>query len=666
MTEKGLPYERWLWVELIAFDNEAPDYGVKAYLDNAGFTPDAVSLFVFNPDFVHTHEGMSRDQTFPFDYCSYGGHPTGYERERQEWTRFQLRGLVGELQRCGIAVYFAVFDIFVTDEWIGRHRELLHVNRSGQRISSICPWKRFRDGAYYEDFFAEKLGEALEDYGFDGFHQADGYSHPRLPLYEGDFSDDIVEQFGDATGVSLPDGLAEMTGDQPEVVEQRAEWIWRNARREWIGFYARRVRGFCKKVADAAHAHGKQVVLNSALTRDPFEALYRYGVDYRGIAEDGADGFIVETVAPGVSIGAESGVVANPHYDYLAMLLLMKSSVPDLKLRCLNSAHDIREQWDVLRHGPTLLEREIYCNSNLYRWRSDGGLERCSAGPVVTLADGIQRHEWEWLREWWERGFAVTPRRLISATLVWSEKALERQLDEFITTRRWTTHKLLHELMSRGAPVHCAAAVKDLGVVEGALLVLNPQLFPEDEVEAIFGYERGPIVAIGGRIPGLPKPDFEFEDCCTPNQLHCAAYGTTQRPDVAIEPAEAPEALPEDLMSLPEPPTFLQELYFRQVSEGFLMGCVDVLVGCVGALKVLRRADVIRVQALELGDRVLRLLVGNDSHYYVVTSLDVGQEIESARVVSSFPGTPPLFTGCELGIKVPGKGMVVLDVTVKG
>lgn len=664
MTDTGRSYTPWLWIELIGFDNELPDYGVQAYLDNAGFVPEAVSLFVFNPDFMHAHDGMVEDRLLPFDCGSYGGHPRSYERERQDWTKFQVRGLVQELHRHAIAVLVSVFDIFVTDEWIGQHPELLHVDREGRRIGSICPWKRLRDGTYYEDFFARKLGEVLRDYGFDGYHQADGYCHPRLTVYEGDFSDDMVDQFVRATGLVLPEGMAGESGDRPEVVAERACWIWRHARREWLGFYARRIQAFCGKVAEAVHAQGKRVVANNALTREPFQARYRYGVDYKLMAQAGVDGFILETVAPGVAIGGEGGRVASPHYDFLAMVLLIKSYVPDLELHCLNNTHDVNEQWDVLRHGPQLLEREIYCNANLYRWRSDGTLERCSRGPLVCLADGIQRHEWQWLREWWDRGFGTVPRRVVGATVVWSDRALEAQLDEFLDTRRWTTHKLLYELMAKGAPVACAADVADVGAVRGPLLVLNPQLLPEEELAAVRAYTGGPIIAVGGRTPALPKPDFEFEDCYVPHQLYCAVYGTDKRWDVTIAP-DGPEEIPEDFAGIAEPHAYFEELYFRKVSQGFLAACAHAIADCAGAVKVLGRPDVIRVQALELDDRVLRLLIGNDSIHYVLTDLDVGREIESVEVVTPFPGTAPAFAGSRFGLRVPGRGMVVLDVVLK-
>ncbi|NCO34626.1 MAG: hypothetical protein AUJ92_15465 [Armatimonadetes bacterium CG2_30_59_28] len=200
-------FDRWLWIELIGFDNELEDFGVEAFMDNAGFVPDAASLLLFNPDFVHNHAGMEQARALPFDCCSYGGHPYNEQRTRQEWSSHQLRGLVRELQQRGVKVYVSVFDGFVTQHWIANHPEVLHVRKNGQQLASVCPWKRLSDGSFYEDFFVEQLLRVMRDYGFDGYHGADGYSHPRIPVYDGDFSDDMVGQFGDTTGISLPDDL---------------------------------------------------------------------------------------------------------------------------------------------------------------------------------------------------------------------------------------------------------------------------------------------------------------------------------------------------------------------------------------------------------------------------------------------------------------------------
>ncbi|MBC7288183.1 MAG: hypothetical protein H5T86_09105 [Armatimonadetes bacterium] len=653
-------FQTWLWIELIGFDNEQPDYGIAQYLERAGFVPDAVSLFLFNPDFVHTHDSCGEDITFPFDYSSYGGHPTSYERKRQDWTRFQLMGLVRELQQRGVAVYFSVFDIFVTDQWIGRHPELLHVDREGNRIRSICPWKRMADGTWYEDFFASQLARVLTDYNFDGYHQADGYSHPRLTLYQGDFSDDMVDQFLSDTNAALPSYLRPPCGDDPDVIRKRANYIWRELRREWISFYSRRISRFCNKVARAVHGVGRKVVANQALTREPFQALYRYGVDYRAIADAGVDGFILETVAPGVSLGGEHGAVANPHFDFLAMTLLMKARLPDKPLLCLNSVHDVNEQWDVLRHGPQLLEREIWCNANLYCWRR-GRLQRCSDGPVVCLADGLQAHEWSWLREWWRLAFSAAPRRLHAATVVWSDAAFDRQLDEYLRTRRFTVHRLLYGLMAHGAPVAAVARTEELGAVDGPLLVLNPQLFPEAELSRVLAHRGRPLVIVGPRVSGLPAADLEFGDVHGPGELWCVVYGAKEIGQATIPPDEA-EVVPEDLMSLAEPIPYFEELYFRKVSDGFLRACANIIAELAGAPRVVRGGDAIRVLAAEMEDGTLRLLITNLSHYYVPAGVDVRRPVDSAEVLTAFPAGPPAVSGSSVYVRVPPQGIVVVEV----
>lgn len=657
-------YSRWVWVELTGFDRESPDLGVSAYLDRAGFVPDAVLLLLFNPDFVHTHDGLEEDAPLPFDCCSYAGHPRGYERESQPWTRHELRRLVQELQARGIEVAVSVFDGFVTDEWIGKHSELLTMTRSGNRIRSICPWKRFADGAFYEHYFARKLGEVLSDYGFDGYHLADGYCHPRLTLYEADYSDDMVGQFLGARGIQLPAGFAAQTGDEPDGVRARADWIWRNARIEWIRFHTERISEFCRTVVAAVHDRGRWVVANNALTREPFQAMYRYGVDYQRMVGAGLDGLVLETVAPGVAIGGEGGRPGQKHYDFLAMVLLTSSCVRDIPLRCLNNTHDANEQWDVLEHGPTLLEREVYCNSNLYRWRADGSLQRCSSGPVVCLGDGIEPHQWERLREWWERGFGSTPRRVVGATVVWSDAAHARQLEDYIATRRWSTHKLLYELLAHGAPIHCVADVGAVGAVLGPLVVLNSHLFPEDELAAVLTHARGPVIMIGSGAPSQPPADLRFDDCYGPGQLQCAAYGCPPGWEVSIE-SDGPEELPASLLDAPEPVPYFEELYFRRVSASFLDACSGLIAALSGAPRVLVRPDVVRAQALELEDGTLRLLVGNDSYHYVVTELDAGREISAVSVVTRFPCAPPMPHGSRVACRVPPRGMVILDLALR-
>ena len=40
-------FKKNCWIELIGFDNEAKDFGVKSFLDRAGFIPNSVSILIW-------------------------------------------------------------------------------------------------------------------------------------------------------------------------------------------------------------------------------------------------------------------------------------------------------------------------------------------------------------------------------------------------------------------------------------------------------------------------------------------------------------------------------------------------------------------------------------------------------------------------------------------
>ena len=147
-------FEKWFWIELIGFDNTQSDFGVRACFERAGFVPEGVTLLLSNSDFINAPEGLEQDAPLPFDCCSYGGHPRNAERERQVWTRWQVKGLVQELQRHGSKVYCSVFGSSMSAGWNDKHREVLfHSTRQRAETRVICIWKRFSDNTYYEDFF---------------------------------------------------------------------------------------------------------------------------------------------------------------------------------------------------------------------------------------------------------------------------------------------------------------------------------------------------------------------------------------------------------------------------------------------------------------------------------------------------------------------------------
>ncbi|GGD83828.1 hypothetical protein [Paenibacillus nasutitermitis] len=675
---KAASYERWIWIELIGFDNRESDFGVAAYLDTVGFIPESIFFLLYTPDFVHAHKGMESEWQLPMEVCSYGARPYGKLHDRQEWTNFQLRSLVEELQKHGIDIYCSFFDIYQFHDgdtlrestWCAAHPELYEMRKTGKAFPAINPLKRFKDGSWYEDLFVQDLMRVMRDYGFDGYHGADGYTSPRLSLEVTDYSDDMVEQFITATAVEIEAGFAAPCDDNPLEMEQRADWIWNHRRLEWIRFHSERWGQLWDKIMSAIRQEGKKAFLNTAWTRDPFEALYRYGVDYRRLADSGIDGFVVETVGASLSVGAGE-TEYEPDSEFMAMLLTIKAYVPDTMLICLNAIQDTNEQWDALSHAPTALERDIYSLSNLYL-QDSSGISRCSGGFMACLGDGISRDGWNWISKRWDGGFDEEPQRIIGIPMVWSDQLLHHSLEDYSVSRQWPVHKYMTELISLGAPLHSIVNVKDIPQSDGPILVTLLHLLPDDELQSILDYRNGSSVLIGmmteriSRIPAIA----EWRIDCEVNELFCVIrdhYGAVAKAFTMERNADRVHL--EVHQSTPtwikEGINWLESLHFNPVSEEFLTSCVEGIIEQTNVPKVLRNETFIRTAVLEMAPNRLRILISNLHINYKSAHLDVGHPIERITVLTDFPGVPVTPRGSEFSLYVPGRGIVMVELTLQ-
>lgn len=672
MNETERRYEKWVWLDLMGFDNREDDLGVAKYIDAAGFTPHAICLMMSSVDFVLMHEGIEQERALAPDFCSRGGHAFNQDRERQEWTNHQVRGLIDRFHDHGTDVYLSVFTGVLRHnlrhEWASDHREVLQVWNSERNAHNINSLARLKDGSYYEDFFLARLLEVITDYGFDGWHGADGYGPLSGPIYEVDFSDDMIGQFAETQELALPDIVTQECNDDLDKLKTRSDWIWRNKRREWIEFWTDRWADFWQKMVNAIHDAGKKAVINSAWTRGPFEAIYRYGIDYSKIAKTGVDGIVVETVAGGVALGSGRDV----HYDYLAMLQLIKAYVPQTKLIFLHSVHDIVEQWDLLRHAPPVLEKEIYSLANVYHTDAHGTLGPCVDGFLVCLGDGLSRDEWRWLRDRWHIAFSPPPLRTLGPTVVWSDAALRNQIGDFTNTRTWTAHRILFHLTERGVPVQSTLNVASLDKVRGTILVINPYLYPEEELKKVLAYANGPIVLVGRRPESLPQPDLQFDDVYGPNALSCVAFGVTATFRPKIE-KDGEEQIPADIMGITDPRVFRDDIYFRKVSDGFLDACARVILEATACITLSKPTmtwyhgtgeESVGVMIMEQEEGKLRLAIKNNSTVYAAPQIDVHGQVDAIEVLSAFPLVRIRPDGSQFGIKVPPKGVVVVDVTM--
>jgi len=277
-----------------------------------------------------------------------------------------------------------------------------------------------------------------------------------------------------------------------------------------------------------------------------------------------------------------------------------------------------------------LMEREIYSLANVFSVDGQGKLHPAADGFLVCLGDGISRDEWAWLREKWALAFAEPPRRTLGATLVWSDDALRNEIESFIRTRNCFADKLLAELMARGAPIQAVARVGELKNLTGPLVVLNPQLFPPQELAEVRGYRGGPIVAV--------DPKYE----------------------------KATDAsLPADLATIADPRGYWDSLICRQVSEGFLRGSAAAIRGAAGGFAVLAEEDSVNLMVQEQTDGTLRVAIKNKTHTYARPTVDLRRPIESIEVLTRFPSVLVRPQGSRFTVRVPGKGITVLAVKLQ-
>lgn len=682
---RGNGFEKWVWIELTGFELHSDDLGVSDFLSRCGYVPDGISLLLYWPGIVLHHEGLEKERTLAPCECSYGGHPFAPERPRQPWTNLALRRLIDLLHSHGCRVYMSFFnmvsyhgddDRIVTDPWFADKPYLLETRRDGRRQGTLHMLKNLADGTPFEDVLQESIVRALVDYGFDGLQIADGISSPRISLQEGDYSDDIVAQFLAYSGLTLPPGLQQQADGDGEALARRADWIWQHHRRAWIDFHGVRWERFFKKLMARLAAAGKGALFNSAWTRDPFEALYRYGVEYRRVAKSGVWGCMVEDVSPGLAILSErdNGYLMNDeqrrrvHYEYLVALMLNRAVMKGLTLLPLAGIHDTQEQWGVLEHMPTSMSRNVMTNLNTFI-REPGGLAPVTHGPFFCLCDGLKASDWDFIRRNWEIGWTRAPLGVEGATLLWSDRRMDAEMDAFIAARRTPTHRLASELLYAGAPIYAVARIGELSAASGPLLVTNADLLPEEELAAVLSYDRGPVMLLGyGETlpPGFAPAVVERGALGS----LCLAVRGAGREAVVFD---NPQPYDFDARTSREPlgGLWTHPLAFAPILPDFALQCAETITRVSGAPRVMAAAVsetgiprvVCKAITVVTGPDSRRVFIMNDDYYYNHPTVEFDREIASIRCLTKYPGYRTEHGERSFTARVPGRGVEAFDVT---
>ncbi len=389
--------EIWIWTELLAFDNTREDFCVQEYLDRIGSKPYGIHLLLSSVDFVMLHDPITQEKELFPDVCSRFGHERNEERERQNWTNHQLRGLIKQFQSRGIKVFFSVFILNLQNkfhqEYVSTHPEIrLGCSKYGidNAISFLA---RLKDGRLFDDVFREKLLEVVQDYGFDGWVGCDGQG-PGWSLTHSDCSDNFVMQFAEHIGIQrIPPEFLAPAGDCEEKMKRRIDYIWQNLRREWADFTSYRWNYMWTNITADLHKIGRQAMIYSPFAKSAFESIFYFGLDYRHLKDTGIDYLVTESVTTSCSMlyGGEERV-----FEHSAIIAEFKTVLPKCKLIVMSAVKDVVESFDPLRHAPARLERDIFVNTNQCLLSNNQG-RRCADGHMVCLGDGLTTADWQYL-----------------------------------------------------------------------------------------------------------------------------------------------------------------------------------------------------------------------------------------------------------------------------
>lgn len=639
------------WMPMIGFDREKEDKGVGAFLERTQFTPDGTSVFLFHPDFVLQHEGLDQEIQLHPDNCSYYASPYNEERCRQNWTNYDIKKLVDNLNAQGIEPYVGIMGITLDDkfhkEWISDHPELFYYSKVGKYAINVL--KRFKDGTYFEDFFVEQLTRVIKDYGFKGLHVADRFCPGGFHTYQTDFSNDMLDQFTQHTGIVIPQALLDLEDNAPETCDKRSQWVWKFCRAQWLLFYAWRWTGFWKKVCARLHELNAKAFVLGMYCTDPFETLYYLGIDLRGLVQEaGVDTLMPNMAANGISL---TGRPWN-YYKQANMMPLTDAFTDGGKKLNMLGVKDSTEQWDMLHHEPVLLERDITFLPSFMR-QTPSGMKRCIDGFNICLADGIYKDEWTWLRERFDRTFEKLPVKSLAPTYVWSDASFYNLLPDYIHTRRWSMHKFMYELSKLGSVSNSIVRTEHITEDSGDLVVFNFDLLSEEEKQMLAKYRGGAVICTASAENGFRpedygiKADIYFEDQHTVYKNCAFAYNLDiADKDAILALLDEDDGTPvlEDPFNAQEISNTLRfEMPFQKVSIGFRKALALLMKE---NYKPLFTSDYTVIPS-RMEDGAIRMMVINDDRlHYAKADITIHKRhtIKEVKVVSSFPLLPVQFS----------------------
>ncbi|MBR5505261.1 MAG: hypothetical protein IKV73_03020, partial [Clostridia bacterium] len=326
------------------------------------------------------------------------------------------------------------------------------------------------------------------------------------------------------------------------------------------------------------------------------------------------------------------------------MAQLMNAYSPDDKLLALLGVKDCTEEWDILHHSPTRLDRTMHAQGSIYR-KDKHGYHNSVNGYMVTLGDGIIEDEWTAIRERAALAYKELPEEVLCPSLIWSDNEYNAMLPQYINTRRASTHKLMYELKNRNASIGAVARVEDLDQLSTAIIAPNFDLMSEDEQKSILAYKKAPVIGIAPyeyiAKSGI-KCDICIKDSLATYELCVFALNTLGSTFDGIETEISGEKICEctDASKWDDPSFFRTHMLFRGVSEEFWKVCAKVINAASTSPFA---SDDAQLLPMIMKDGKYRVYVYNRENRYMRSKIMCTKALKSVKAVSKYPVMPVRF-----------------------
>ena len=174
-------------------------------------------------------------------------------------------------------------------------------------------------------------------------------------------------------------------------------------------------------------------------------------------------------------------------------------------------AQNPEEFWDNLRHATTGYEKEMYKLGNMFVYDNAGKLQRAASGFLCCLADGIDKNEWDYIRERWQMVFDNDPVQAGVITAVYSDCYVDKCSDYWLDGFTPALDQVAN-MMDCGLPVQSFVHSSNAAKVPGMLLVPSAHLWEKSDLESLIANHRYPVVLCGRAEALKDIPGWKLTD----------------------------------------------------------------------------------------------------------------------------------------------------------